>query len=135
MLEDMHERCGQCRFAYARIDTECWGEQSARRVMCPICGWTKYEEQRWNFALATVTKRSVKRGYGAYRLIPPGGFSGYNAFHEPPSAAVIGHIRELLDNGWLGYLTLWDEERGRPRLLAGSPLQRYEFTDDGPAQD
>lgn len=131
MLADMHEACEQCRFAYARIDTECWGEASSRRVMCPICGWTKYEEQIWTFALPTIVKRSVVRGCGAYRLIPPGGFSGYNAFHVPPSGEVVTHIRQLLDSGWKGYLTLWDEEKGKARLLAGHPLQKFEIPAGG----
>ena len=127
MPSDMHEQCGQCLFAYARIDMECWGDSSARRVMCPVCGWTKYDEHTWISALSKLSKQSVMRGYGAYRLIPPGGFSGYNAFHTPPSDEVIRHIRELLDNGWKGYLTVWDEEKGKARLLAGSPLQKYEI--------
>ena len=132
MPMDTHEKCGQCRFDYARIDMECWGETSSRRVMCPICGWTKYEEHTSLSASSTLTKRNEKRGYGAYRLIPPGGFSGYNAFHTPPTDEVIGHIRELLDQGWKGYLTVWDEEKGKARLLAGSPLHKFDVpSDDG----
>ena len=131
MINDLHEACEQCRFAYARIDTECWGDRGARRVMCPICGWTKYEEHSWSDTPPTLTRRSIKRGHGAYRLIPPGGFSGYNAFHEPPSADVVRHIQALLARGWKGYLTVWDEERGKARLVAGHPLQRYEIPDDG----
>jgi hypothetical protein len=99
--------------------------------MCPICGWTRYEEHTVGGTVTTMPVRSEKAGYGAYRLIPPGGFSGYNAFHEPPSADVIYHIRQLLDNGWKGYLTLWDVESGKARLIAGSPLQRFDMTVDG----
>jgi hypothetical protein len=44
---------------------------------------------------------------------------------------VIYHIRQLLDNGWKGYLTLWDVESGKARLIAGSPLQRFDMTVDG----
>lgn len=85
----------------------------------------------WTFALPTIVKRSVVRGCGAYRLIPPGGFSGYNAFHVPPSREVVAHIRQLLDSGWKGYLTLWDEEKGKARLLAGHPLQKFEIPAGG----
>jgi hypothetical protein len=131
MHQEMHEQCGQCRFPYARIDTESWGEQSARRAMCPICGWTCYEEQAWNGHCATVTKRSVMEGYGAYRLIPPGGFSGYNAFHTAPAPEVLEQIQGLLANGWKGYLTLWDAEKGKARLVAGHPLQKYDIPADG----
>lgn len=130
MPNDMHEACEQCGFAYARIDTESWGDRGARRVMCPICGWTKYEELSWSSGAPVLAKQSIKKGYGAYRLIPPGGFSGYNAFHEPPSAEVVKHIQALLSRGWKGYLTIWDEERDKARLVAGHPLQRYEIPDE-----
>jgi hypothetical protein len=98
--------------------------------MCPICGWTKYEEYSLADGSTAIAKRSVKRGFGAYRLIPPGGFSGYNAFHEPPLPEVVKHIQALLGRGWKGYLTIWDEELGKARLVAGHPLQRYEIPDD-----
>ena len=123
----MHEKCRQCSFDYARIDMERWHDQSARRVMCPICGWTRYEEHQWTDDTPTLVKRSESHGFGAYRLVPPGGFSGYNAFHSVPSREVIAQVKELLTHkGWKGYLTIWDEEAGRAKLVAGSPLQKYD---------
>ncbi len=131
-LSDMHETCGQCGFGYARIDTEGWPNNSARRVMCPVCGWTRLEEHCWADGSARLLKRSERRGYGAYRLVPPGGYSGYNAFHDFPDATLIRTIRVLLEvRGWKGYLTLWDETAGRARLVAGSPLQKFESVDKG----
>jgi hypothetical protein len=126
-LSDMHEKCRQCGFDYARIDTERWYNNSARRVMCPVCGWTKLEEHRWTDGSAELVKRNESQGFGAYRLVPPGGYSGYNAFHSVPEAAVIEHIKDLLGTrGWKGYLTLWDVRAGRARLVAGSPLQKFD---------
>ena len=125
--EKMAEKCRQCGFDYARIDTEQWCDNSSRRAMCPVCGWTRYEEYHWSNGAPLLVKRSESRGFGAYRLVPPGGYSGYNAFHSVPDEGVIDHIRELLTiKGWKGYLTLWDDSTGRPRLIAGSPLQKYE---------
>jgi hypothetical protein len=126
-LSEMHEKCRQCGFGYARIDTERWLDNSARRVMCPICGWTRLEEHHWPEGLPQLVKRTESYGFGAYRLVPPGGYSGYNAFHSPPEPPVIDHIRELLnEKGWKGYLTLWDETSGRARLVEGSPLQKFD---------
>jgi hypothetical protein len=126
-ISDMHEKCRQCGFDYARIDTERWNSSSSRRAMCPVCGWTKFEEHSWEEGVATLTKRGESYGFGAYRLVPPGGYSGYNAFHAAPALEVVNHIKELLTTkGWKGYLTLWDEQKRRPRLIAGSPLQKYE---------
>jgi len=131
-LSDMHENCRQCGFGYARIDNERWNDNSARRVMCPVCGWTRLEEHQWASGVPNLVKRNESRGFGAYRLVPPGGYSGYNAFHSVPSEEVIDHIKELLNSkGWKGYLTLWDEAAGRSRLVAGSPLQKFEAIGDG----
>lgn len=130
MNAKMTEKCEQCTFDYARIDTECWNSRSSRRVMCPVCGWTRYEEHEWEEGASRLIKTSTSAGYGAYRLIPPGGFSGYNAFHTAPKSEVISQIKELLNaHGWKGYLTLWDPGAGKPRLVAGSPLQKYEVPD------
>jgi hypothetical protein len=126
-LSEMHEKCRQCGFGYARIDTERWLDNSARRVMCPVCGWTRLEEHQWPQGIPQLVKRTESYGFGAYRLVPPGGYSGYNAFHSPPEPPVIDHIRELLnEKGWKGYLTLWDETTGRARLVEGSPLQKFD---------
>jgi hypothetical protein len=126
-IGDMHEKCRQCGFDYARIDTERWNNSSSRRAMCPVCGWTCFEEHSWENNTPTLVKREESRGFGAYRLVPPGGYSGYNAFHSLPAAAVVHHVTELLTvKGWKGYLVLWDETAKRPRLIAGSPLQRFE---------
>ena len=126
-IADMHEKCRQCGFDYARIDTERWHDNSSRRAMCPVCGWTCLEEHRWENGTPTRTKRAESRGFGAYRLVPPCGYSGYNAFHALPGADVVNHVTELLTvKGWKGYLILWDETAKRPRLIAGSPLQRFE---------
>jgi hypothetical protein len=131
-ISEMHDTCRQCGFGYARIDLERWNSSSSRRAMCPVCGWTKFEEHSWHDGQATLVKRQESYGFGAYRLVPPGGYSGYNAFHAAPAADVVDHIRELLTSkGWKGYLTLWDEQRRRPRLIAGSPLQKYETGLDG----
>ena len=95
--------------------------------MCPVCGWTRYEEHRWEGGEHHLVKTSTSTGYGAYRLIPPGGYSGYNAFHTAPGDEVVLQIKELLNvRGWKGYLTLWDPSVGKPRLVAGSPLQKYD---------
>ena len=127
-LSEMHEPCKQCGFEYARVDTERWNESSARRAMCPVCGWTKFEEFAWKGEGAPLlVKRNESHGFGSYRLVPPGGYSGYNAFHSSPDEAVIESIKELLNGkGWKGYLTLWDDNAGRARLVAGSPLQKYD---------
>ena len=81
-LSDMHEQCKQCNFNFARIDTEGWGNNSARRVMCPVCGWTMIEEHTWKEGQPELVQRCESRGFGAYRLVPTCGFSGYNAFHS-----------------------------------------------------
>lgn len=126
-IADMHEKCRQCGFDYARIDTERWNNNSSRRAMCPVCGWTCFEEHSWESDSPTLIKRGESYGFGAYRLVPPGGYSGYNAFHAVPAADVVDQLKELLTvKGWKGYLILWDEKLKRPRLIAGSPLQRYE---------
>lgn len=126
-IADMHEKCGQCGFDYARIDTERWTNNSTRRAMCPVCGWTRFEEHNWDTSPPTLVKNGESNGFGAYRLVPPGGYSGYNAFHAAPGEEVVSNLKELLTvKGWKGYLILWDNEAKRPRLIAGSPLQRYE---------
>ncbi|NJD91442.1 MAG: hypothetical protein FIA91_08020 [Geobacter sp.] len=126
-LDQMHEKCRQCGFDYARIDIERWNSSSSRRVMCPVCGWTCFEEYSWHDNSPSLNKRGESYGFGAYRLVPPGGYSGYNAFHAVPEPEVVNNVIELLTvKGWKGYLTLWDEKTKRPRLIAGSPLQRYE---------
>lgn len=128
-LSDMHEKCRQCGFDYARIDTERWNNNTARRVMCPICGWTKLEEHQWNNGTSLLKKRNESYGFGAYRLVPPGGYSGYNAFHSIPAPEVIEQIKDLLGSkGWKGYLTLWDIASNRARLIAGTPLQKFDST-------
>lgn len=131
-LADMHADCVQCAFAYARVDLERWNTNTARRVMCPVCGWTRLEEHDWFDGSARLLKRHESFGFGAYRLVPPGGYSGYNAFHSVPDPAVIEHIVTLLENkGWKGYLTLWDAAAGRARLVAGSPLQKFDASCSG----
>ncbi len=126
-LDEMQERCRQCNFAHARIDTEGRNNHSARRVMCPVCGWTLLEEHSWTDGQPRLVLRSESHGFGAYRLVPPCGYSGYNAFHSFPSDEVVAHIKELLDEkGWKGYLTLWDETIGHARLVAGSPLLKFD---------
>lgn len=125
-LSEMSEKCSQCGFSYARVDTEAWGQCSSRRIMCPICGWTAYEEHRWEGATQVLTKRTEARGFGAYRLIPPGGYTGYNAFHAEPSQEVLDHIKELLTNkGWKGYLSLWDSRQNKATLVLGHPLSKF----------
>lgn len=125
-LNEMSEKCSQCGFSYARIDTEAWGQSSSRRIMCPICGWTAYEEHRWEGTVQILTKRTEAQGFGAYRLIPPGGYTGYNAFHAEPSQEVLDHIKELLTNkGWKGYLSLWDSRQNRASLILGHPLSKF----------
>ena len=128
-LSDMHEKCRQCGFDYARIDTERWNNNSARRVMCPVCGWTRHEEHQWSNNTSQLVKRTESFGFGAYRLVPPGGHSGYNAFHSIPAPDVVAHIKELLgEKGWKGYLTLWDLAANRARLVAGSPLLKFDHS-------
>jgi len=128
-LSDTHEKCRQCGFDYARIDSERWNDNSARRVMCPICGWTKHEEHQWNNGISLLVKRNESYGFGAYRLVPPGGYSGYNAFHSIPTPEVIEQIKDLLGKkGWKGYLALWDIEANRARLIAGTPLQKFDHS-------
>jgi hypothetical protein len=122
----MYEYCEQCAFIYARVDTESWGRSSARRIMCPVCGWTAYEEIDWNSGDPKVLKRSVAKGYGAFRLLPPGGYCGYNAFHEPPSPDVLNSLIELISNkGWKGYISLWNDETQKASLIHGSPLNKF----------
>lgn len=129
-LKDMFGHCNQCGFVYARIDTEAWGTNSARRIMCPVCGWTAYEEFQWDGDMSKVIKRSEEKGYGAFRLIPPGGYCGYNAFHEPPSLEVLAALKELyVDKGWKGYISLWDDEEGKAYLVIGNPLDKFAVID------
>lgn len=131
-LADMHAICKQCAFDYARVDLERWNNNSARRVMCPVCGWTSLEEHQWVDGTARLMKRHESFGFGAYRLVPPGGYSGYNAFHSVPDAEIIDHIVALLElKGWKGYVTIWDSAIGKARLVAGSPLQKFEVPCSG----
>ena len=126
-LSDMHEKCKQCQFDYARIDAEAWGNRSSRRVMCPICGWTMYEENAWESGSPVIVKRNEAQGFGAFRLIPPGGYTGYNAFHAAPTREVVESIRELLaTKGWKGYLSLWDPQAGKAKLVVGHPLAKFD---------
>lgn len=130
-IGDMHEKCRQCGFGYARIDTERWNNSSTKRAMCPVCGWTSFEESLWEEGNPTLVKKGESFGFGAYRLVPPGGYSGYNAFHAAPSEELVNTLKELLTvKGWKGYLTLWDDSAKKPRLIVGSPLQRYEAAID-----
>ncbi|CAH2030511.1 conserved protein of unknown function [Trichlorobacter ammonificans] len=125
-LHDMSEQCAQCGFSYARIDTEVWGQSSSRRVMCPLCGWSLYEEYRWEGSTQLVTKRTEARGFGAYRLVPPGSYTGYNAFHTEPSPELVAQLQDLLTTrGWKGYLSLWDVRQNKVRLLVGHPLAKF----------
>jgi hypothetical protein len=126
-LTDMQEQCRQCKFDHARIDTEGWNNHSARRIMCPVCGWTLLEEHVWNNDRPQLVLKSESHGFGAYRLVPPCGYSGYNAFHSEPGEEVVAQIKELLNQkGWKGYLTLWDANIGHARLVAGSPLLKFD---------
>jgi hypothetical protein len=127
-LSEMHTRCGQCGFNYSRIDCEAWGRFSSRRIMCPICGWTVYEEHRWDEDDSSVLiKRNEAQGFGAYRLIPPGGYTGYNAFHSEPPQEVLNNIKDLLtDKGWKGYLSLWDSKEKKALLITGHPLNKFD---------
>ena len=129
-LKDMYNQCGQCGFKYGRIDTEAWGMNSALRLMCPVCGWTAYEETVWEENQPHLVKRNESKGFGAYRLIPPGGYCGYNAFHEKPSSEVLNSLKDLMVNkGWKGYISLWDESKGKPVLVLGSPLDKFAVID------
>jgi len=127
-LSEMHTRCGQCGFNYSRIDSEAWGRFSSRRIMCPICGWTVYEEHRWDEdGVSVLIKRNESQGFGAYRLIPPGGYTGYNAFHSEPPQDVLNNITELLTaKGWKGYLSLWDSKEKKAFLVTGHPLNKFD---------
>jgi len=126
-ISEMHEKCQQCQFDFARIDSEAWGNQSSRRVMCPICGWTVYEEHTWDDGTPTLVKRNEAQGFGAFRLIPPGGYTGYNAFHSAPPPEVVESIRGLLtEKGWKGYLSVWDAKAGKPQLVVGHPLHKFD---------
>ena len=127
-LSEMHTRCGQCSFNYSRIDSEAWGRFSSPRIMCPICGWTVYEEHRWDEDGSSVLiKRNEAQGFGAYRLIPPGGYTGYNAFHSEPPQDVLNNITELLtEKGWKGYLSLWDSKEKKAFLVTGHPLNKFD---------
>lgn len=126
-LKDMHESCGQCEFPYARVDTEAWGKSSARRLMCPVCGWTAYEELNWESNEPLIVKRQTSKGYGAFRLIPPGGYCGYNAFNVPPSVGVLTTLKGLLSvEGWKGYISVWSDKESRAFLIYGSPLDKFD---------
>lgn len=125
-LKDMHESCEQCGFLYARVDTEAWDNNSARRLMCPVCGWTAYEELSWDNGEPVLVKRSNAKGYGAFRLIPPGGYCGYNAFHEPPALGVLAILKDILStHGWKGYISIWSERDSKAFLIFGSPLDKF----------
>lgn len=132
-LDEMHDKCRQCGFNYARIDTEAWGRFSSRRTMCPICGWTVYEEHRWeDDGSCILMKRSESQGFGAYRLIPPGGYTGYNSFHSEPPPEVLENIKELLtEKGWKGYLSVWDPREKKAHLVMGHPLFKFDPTSIG----
>jgi hypothetical protein len=81
----------------------------------------------WNGDQPQLVLRSESHGFGAYRLVPPCGYSGYNAFHSMPNEEVVAQIKKLLnEDGWKGYLTLWDEQIGHARLVAGSPLLKFD---------
>ena len=126
-LKDMYESCGQCGFLYARVDTEAWDRNSARRLMCPVCGWTAYEEHNWNNGEPVLVKRSVAKGYGAFRLIPPGGYCGYNAFHEPPSMSVLAVLKGILSTkDWKGYISIWSDRESKAFLIFGNPLDKFD---------
>ena len=126
-LRDMYENCEQCHFIYARVDTEAWGKNSARRIMCPVCGWTAYEEINWDSGEPEVVKRSVAKGYGAFRLIPPGGYCGYNAFHEFPSIELLTTLKRLLSGrGWKGYISVWSDKESKAFLVFGNPLDKFD---------
>lgn len=126
-LKDMYEYCGQCGFLYARVDTEAWGKNSARRIMCPVCGWTAYEEINWEGNEPELVTRSVAKGYGAFRLIPPGGYSGYNSFNKSPAIEVLATLKELLSTkGWKGYISLWSDKENKAFLVFGSPLHKFD---------
>jgi hypothetical protein len=93
--------------------------------MCPVCGWTMLNEHSWKDGQPQLLQSCESPGFGAYRLVPPSGYSGYNAFHSVPDEEVVAQIKELLNfKGWKGYLTLWDETIGHARLVAGSPLHK-----------
>ncbi len=106
-------------------------QQQLKESYVPVCGWTCFEECHWENGNPTLVKKGESFGFGAYRLVPPGGYSGYNAFHAAPPVELVNTLKELLTvKGWKGYLTLWDESTKKPRLVAGSPLQRYEAAID-----
>jgi hypothetical protein len=94
--------------------------------MCPVCGWTAYEEINWESGEPEVVKRNIAKGYGAFRLLPPGGYCGYNAFHEPPSIEVLNTLVDLLSGkGWKGYISLWNDDTQKATLVHGSPLSKF----------
>jgi hypothetical protein len=35
----------------------------------------------------------------------------------------------IVNNGWKGYISLWDETAGKAFLLLGSPLDKYAVID------
>lgn len=95
--------------------------------MCPVCGWTAYEELSWEDGEAILVKRQISKGYGAFRLIPPGGYSGYNAFHTQPSVQVLATLKGLLSTeGWKGYISIWSDKESRAFLIYGSPLNKFD---------
>jgi hypothetical protein len=96
--------------------------------MCPVCGWTAYEELNWESGEPELVKRSVAKGFGAFRLIPPGGYCGYNSFHEPPEIEVLNALLELLSSkGWKGYISLWNDDTQKASLVHGSPMSKFDM--------
>jgi hypothetical protein len=74
-----------------------------------------------------LIKRNEAQGFGAYRLIPPGGYTGYNAFHSEPPQEVLNNIKDLLtEKGWKGYLSLWDSKEKKALLVTGHPLNKFD---------
>ena len=75
-----------------------------------------------------LMKRNEAQGFGAYRLIPPGGYTGYNAFHSEPPPEVLNNIKELLtEKGWKGYLSIWDSKEKKAMLVTGHPLNKFDL--------
>jgi hypothetical protein len=68
--------------------------------------------------------------------VPPGGFSGYNAFHSIPEEEVAARIKELLNvKGWKGYQTLWGETIVHTRLVRASAEKLFDWALQGLADD